>query len=903
MLIYRYMNQRKKFLYFMIMTLVFLPTQIAFAVPPDGQYGPGDTLNPNCAPGSANCTVNIPDSFLEQSDTLGGTEASYTAGSILFTSSSAVAEDNSNIFWDDVNNFLGIKDSTPSYELDIEGIVDSTVSKTRSIMLPGSNLIQGIAGFSKHVNIDGGLSLKGKIIFDQFGRLRRNTNIKTGGIESEITGTFATSESFSAGYDGTTSSAQTQNIYSFDVNNDLYDDIIVINTDTESVEVYLSDGDGTFASIADYTPDISNFDMYAVAPGDFNGDGWLDMVVTELVNSSGRYGIMYNNGDGTFNETVVTYTVDPNYSAWGGVEAGDMNNDGLLDVVMGSSFFAVRVAIQNSDGTFQDTTGHTAHYYPSDVKIADFNGDGWNDFVVSTDTSNGYIYVFLNDGDGTFPASGTVYSASANPDIHSLYVNDIDLDGDIDIVAGLQYPTDGVSDPGFHVFSNDGDGTFTGLTYDNGVNCLCSNVISWDIVAEDINGDAYPDVILNLLTDGGGVDGFSVFINDGDGTYTFDQTYTATGGDPGSFAMGYFNEDDLLDLALNQPFSTTVKIYENQSSPLFKTDTINGRVGIGTSTPDTLFHVEQSGTGAIATFTDGNSETSCTVDGTAFSCSSDERLKKNFKQLDGILGKVLQLTPVKYVWRNEKEGDLEKIGFKAQEIKGFFPELIGSTPNGYLTMNYAGLTPILTKAIQEMYQEFNSYAPLGQYSADSQITAFLGGVQQKTINGVSKLKEVFADVISSKTVYVRDELCFDDICINKEQFRDLLEKNEIEYKRKGVLLSEGVVDGNEITLEEELEDVDIIQEEEEDEFLGENNVSEDPVDLEEETETEIETEISEEESLEVQEEVLGVNEEDSVEINTDASTESLSEEVVKEDVYVEIDSTTEQKGISETVEG
>src|SRR5574343_1634354 len=88
-----------------------------FAAPPTTKYSPGDTLDPSCAPGSTNCSVAIGGGM-----EIGGTITSATEGSVLFAGPSGVlAQDNTNFFWDDTNNRLGIGTNTPRTSLEISG--------------------------------------------------------------------------------------------------------------------------------------------------------------------------------------------------------------------------------------------------------------------------------------------------------------------------------------------------------------------------------------------------------------------------------------------------------------------------------------------------------------------------------------------------------------------------------------------------------------------------------------------------------------------------------------------------------------------------------------------------------------------------------------------------------------
>ncbi len=91
---------------FIIATVIFsiFGTGVAFGLP----YIPSDAmLDPTCAPGDANCYVSI--------------LPTLTTGSIAFSDGSTLTQDNTNFFWDDTNDRLGIGTNTPTYKLEVSG--------------------------------------------------------------------------------------------------------------------------------------------------------------------------------------------------------------------------------------------------------------------------------------------------------------------------------------------------------------------------------------------------------------------------------------------------------------------------------------------------------------------------------------------------------------------------------------------------------------------------------------------------------------------------------------------------------------------------------------------------------------------------------------------------------------
>jgi hypothetical protein len=82
--------------------------------------------------------------------------------------------------------------------------------------------------------------------------------------------------------------------------------------------------------------------------------------------------------------------------------------------------------------------------------------------------------------------------------------------------------------------------------------------------------------------------------------------------------------------------------------------------------------------------------------------SSDERLKKDIKTIDGALNKTLDLRGVSYTWKDDAENENPQIGVIAQELEEIFPELVRTDENGMKSVNYAQMTAILIEAVKEL---------------------------------------------------------------------------------------------------------------------------------------------------------------------------------------------------------
>jgi hypothetical protein len=155
------------------------------------------------------------------------------------------------------------------------------------------------------------------------------------------------------------------------------------------VGVLLGNGDGTLQTAVNFS---SGADVpVAIAVADVNGDGKLDVLVsnqgTDDLHLNGAVGVLLGNGDGTFQPPVI-------YDAGGvgtaGLAVADVNGDGELDVVVtdkvGSclTVSTVAVLLGNGDGTFQAAAGFCfTGFLPTSVAVADVNGDGRPDLIAT----------------------------------------------------------------------------------------------------------------------------------------------------------------------------------------------------------------------------------------------------------------------------------------------------------------------------------------------------------------------------------------------------------------------------------------------------------------------------------------------------------------------------------------
>ncbi|MFZ4523968.1 MAG: FG-GAP-like repeat-containing protein [Chlorobium sp.] len=277
----------------------------------------------------------------------------------------------------------------------------------------------------------------------------------------------------------------------------------------------------SFANKVDYIVGYSSNELFTL---DLNGDGKADIVLRDAAGIS----VLLNHGDGTF--------APPTYSAINGspasVTTADLNGDGKDDIVM--SYInndrpggSVAVLMSKGDGTFATKKEYSTGYYtyPTAVTTTDVNGDGTTDLVVTgTDYFNnmGQISVLLNKGDGTF-APRADYAIDGS--LRSVITVDLHGDGKIDLIVTTNNYDYYNNTSRFSVLLNKGDGIFSQKT-DYAINGSLNAVTT-----VDLNGDGKADIIVTSSNNNNynNPNKFSVFLNNGDGSFASNTDYAVDG--------------------------------------------------------------------------------------------------------------------------------------------------------------------------------------------------------------------------------------------------------------------------------------------------------------------------------------------------------------------------------------
>jgi hypothetical protein len=261
-------------------------------------------------------------------------------------------------------------------------------------------------------------------------------------------------------------------------------DLALANHDSYGVMLLTGDGSGGFA-LAPHSPVIMKEGQsphtHGLDAGDVNGDGKLDLV---SVNSNDHdVSVALNDGKGGFTRAASPFAVGR--SPYPGA-LGDVNGDGHLDIVSTSSARqasqgAMTVLLGDGRGDFRGGPVPLRTASPGFVAVADVNGDKKSDLVASHLESR-ELTVLIGDGKGGF-TENTGSPFDLGHSAWQLAVRDLNGDGKADVAAA--------AGDGVRVMLGDGQGSFKPAP----ASPFATGKGAWQLAAGDVNGDGHTDVV------------------------------------------------------------------------------------------------------------------------------------------------------------------------------------------------------------------------------------------------------------------------------------------------------------------------------------------------------------------------------------------------------------------------
>lgn len=241
----------------------------------------------------------------------------------------------------------------------------------------------------------------------------------------------------------------------FDNDGDL-DLFVAYNANGED-QLFTNNGNGTFGKLTNDPAVQSGLYSHGAAWGDYDNDGYLDLIITDF-HLTHNNSLIHNNGDGTF-ERIDDSPISLETASSLGVNWVDFDGDGDLDVFIANTEHQNNLLYRNDAGIFvKITTGPIVNDGGTSVggTWGDYDNDGDYDLFVTNSSDQHPNFLYDNNGDGTFVKNTSSVLVQDSSNSHGATWCDYDNDGDLDLMVANNLGAN-------FLYSNNGSGNFTKL--------------------------------------------------------------------------------------------------------------------------------------------------------------------------------------------------------------------------------------------------------------------------------------------------------------------------------------------------------------------------------------------------------------------------------------------------------